>query len=318
VDTTLANQGGFAQTNGTVKLAKALFVQCGSPAGVPMNVAYSTKYDLRKNSGVLNPSTVKIGGATAHLNGTYASQGEATVVDLKLIGEGMPAKDLEAFLPAIGVNLPKGASLSAGTLSTNLNIKGPTNRLVTDGNIGLYNGRLSGFDLGSKMSAVSALTGLKTGKDLDIEKMTTNVHMAPNGLRAENFVAVVPSVGNLTGAGTLDSRNNLDFKMAATVTGGAIGALGSGGAGVGSVVGALGGGKGGNCKGGGTTIPFIIQGTASDPKFVPDVSGVAANMLKSQLGCAGGSLPNIGKAGSQNPADAINSLSGLFGKKKKP
>ena len=318
VDTTLANQGGFAQTNGTVKLAKALFVQGGSPAGVPLNVAYSTKYDLRKNSGVLNPSTVKIGNATAHLNGTYASQGEATVVDLKLTGEGMPAKDLEAFLPAIGVNLPKGASLTAGTLSTNLNIKGPTNKLVTDGNIGLYNGKLSGFDLGSKMSAVSALTGLKTGKDLDIEKMTTNVHMAPNGLRAENFVAVVPSVGNLTGAGTLDSRNNLDFKMAATVTGGAIGALGSGGAGVGGVLGSLGGGKGGNCKGGGTTIPFIIQGTASDPKFVPDVSGVAANMLKSQLGCAGGSLPNIGNTGSQNPADAINSLSGLFGKKKKP
>jgi hypothetical protein len=41
-------------------------------------------------------------------------------------------------------------------------------------------------------------------------------------------------------------------------------------------------------------------------------------MLKSQLGCAGGSLPNIGNTGSQNPADAINSLSGLFGKKKKP
>src|SRR5258705_1214301 len=303
VDTTLANQGGFAQTNGTVKLAKALFVQGGSPAGVPMNVAYSTKYDLRKNSGVLNPSTVKIGSATAKLNGTYASQGEATVVDLKLTGEGMPAKDLEAFLPAIGVNLPKGASLSAGTLSTNLNIKGPTNRLVTDGNIGLYNGKLSGFDLGSKMSAVSALTGLKTGNDLDIEKMTTNVHMAPNGLRAENFIAVVPSLGNMTGAGTLDAKNNLDFKMAATLTGGAIGAMDSAGAGVGSLVGTLGGSKGSGCKGG-TTIPFQIQGTASDPKFVPDVGGAAANMLKSQLGCAGGSLSNLGnvaKPGAQSP-----------------
>jgi AsmA protein len=320
VDMTLADQGGVAQTNGTVKLSKALFVQGGSPAGVPLNAAYSTKYDLRKNSGVLNPSTVKIGNATARINGTYASQGEATVVDVKLTGEGMPAKDLEAFLPAIGVNLPKGTSLSAGTLSTNLNIKGPTNKLVTDGNIGLYNGKLSGFDLGSKMSAVSALTGLKTGKDLDIEKMTTNVHMAPNGLRAENFVAVVPGVGNLTGAGTLDSKNNLDFKMAATLTGGAIGALGSGGASVGNVLGALGGGSGGggNCKGGGTTVPFMIQGTASDPKFVPDVGGVAANMLKSQLGCAGSSLPNVGKTATQNPADAINALGGLFGKKKKP
>jgi AsmA protein len=317
VDATIISEGGFAQTNGTVKLSKALFVQGGSPAGVPLNVEYSTKYDLRKNSGLVNPSTIKIGTATAHLSGTYGSRGEVTEVDLKLNGENMAAKDLEAFLPAIGVNLPKGASLTAGTLSTNLNIKGPTNRLVTDGTIGLYSAKLSGFDLGSKMSAVTALTGLKTGKDLDIEKLTTNVHMAPNGLRAENFIAVVPNVGNLTGAGTFDAKNNLDFKMAATLTGGAIGAMGSAGGGVGSLVGALGGSKGSGCKGG-TTIPFQIQGTASDPKFVPDVGGVAANMLKSQLGCAGGSLSNIGKTGSQTPADAINSLSGLFGKKKKP
>jgi len=319
LDTTLANQDGFALTNGTVKLSKALLVQGGSPAGVPLNVNYSTKYDLRRNSGVLNPSTVKIGSATAKLNGTYSSQGEATVVDLKLAGDGMSAKDLEAFLPAVGVNLPKGASLSAGTLSTNLNIKGPTNKLVTDGTIGLFNGKLEGFDLGSKMSAVSALAGLKTGKDLEIEKMTSNVHMAPNGLRAENFLAVVPSVGNLAGGGTLDSKNNLDFKMAATLTGGAIGAMGSAGAGVsGALGGALGGNKSGGCKGGTTTIPFMIQGTASDPKFVPDVGGVAAGMMKSQLGCAGGSLAEVGKTGGQTPVDAAKSLGGLFGKKKKP
>ncbi len=304
VDTTLVNAGGFAQTNGTIKLSKALLVQGGNPAGVPLNVDYSTRYDLRKNSGVLNPSTVKIGSATAHLNGTYASKGEETEVDLKLAGDAMSAKDLEAFLPAIGVNLPKGASLTAGTLSTNLNIKGATNKLVTDGTIGLFNGRLSGFDLGSKMSTISALTGLKTGKDLDIEKMTTNVHMA-----------IVPSLGSLTGAGTLDSKNNLDFKMAATLTGGAIGAMGSTGAGVGSLVGALGGSKGGGCKNG-TTIPFMIQGTASDPKFVPDVGGLAAGMLKSQLGCAGGSLANVGKTSAQTPADAVKQLGSLFGKKK--
>ena len=317
VDTTLANQGGIAQTNGTIKLTKALLVQGGSPSGVPLNLAYSTKYDLRKNSGLLNPSTVKIGNATSHLNGTYASQGEATVVDIKLSGEGMPATDLESFLPALGVNLPKGASLSAGTLSANLNIKGPTNKLVTDGTIGLYSAKVSGFDLGSKMSGVSALTGLKTGKDLDIEKLTTNVHVAPNGLRADNFVAVIPSLGNLAGGGTLDSRNNLDFKMAATLTGGAIGAAGSAGAGVGALTGALGGGQASGCKGG-TTIPFAIQGTASDPKFIPDVSGAAAGMVKGQLGCAGGSAANVGKLGAGAPADSINAIGGLLGKKKKP
>jgi len=217
------------------------------------------------------------------------------------------------------VRLPQGASLTTGTINTNLNIKGPTNKLVTDGNIGLFNATLAGFDLGSKMSAVSALTGLKTGKDLAIEKMTTNVHMAPTGLRADNFLAVMPSLGSLAGAGTVDSKNNLDFKMAATLTGGAIGAVGGAvggaGSGVGSVMGAIGGNKGGGCKGG-TTIPFQIQGTASDPKFIPDVGGAAAGMLKSELGCAGGSLPNVGKAGEQSPANAVNAIGGLLGKKK--
>ena len=321
LDSTIASKDGSAATKGTLKLSKALLVQGGSPAGVPAVIDYSTKYDLKKSSGVIAPSTVKIGSAAAHVNGTYDTQGDETVVNVKLNGDSMPAKDLQSFLPAIGVNLPKGASLNAGTLSTNLNIKGPTNKLVTDGTIGLFAAKLEGFDLGAKMAPIAALTGLKTGKDLEIEKLTTNVHMAPTGLRAEDFNAILPALGSLTGAGTLDARNNLDFKMAATLTGGAIGALGgasASGGGLSSVLGAAaGGGKNSNCKNG-TTIPFMIQGTASDPKFVPDVGGVAASMLKSQLGCAGGGLLGAGQKGATTPADAVNALSGLFGKKKKP
>jgi len=318
MDSTIASKGGEAETKGTLKLSKALFVQGGSPASVPAVIDYGTKYDLRKNYGVITPSTLKIGSAVAHINGTYESQGEETVVKVKLAGDSMPARDLEAFLPAIGVNLPKGASLNAGTLNTNLDIKGPTNKLITDGNIGLFAAKLEGFDLGSKMSAISALTGLKTGKDLEIEKLTTNVHMAPTGLRAEDFNAILPALGTLIGGGTLDSKNNLDFKMAATLTGGAIGAIGSAGNGVGSLLGAAtGGGKSGNCKNG-TTIPFMIQGTASDPKFVPDVGGVAAGLLKSQLGCTGGALLGAGQKGATAPVNAVDAITGLFGKKKKP
>jgi hypothetical protein len=105
--------------------------------------------------------------------------------------------------------------------------------------------------------------------------------------------------------------------MAATLTGGAIGAAGSAGAGVGALTGALGGGQASGCKGG-TTIPFAIQGTASDPKFIPDVSGAAAGMVKGQLGCAGGSAANVGKLGAGAPADSISAIGGLLGKKKKP
>jgi hypothetical protein len=81
------------------------------------------------------------------------------------------------------------------------------------------------------------------------------------------------------------------------------------------VLGAIGGGKG-NCKG--ATIPFLVHGTTADPKFVPDVGGIAASLVKSQLGCAGGAAAGANPLQqTQNPADAINALGGLF-KKKKP
>jgi len=253
----------------------------------------------------------------------------------------MPAKDLEAFLPALGIHMPSGASLQAGTLNTNLELSGATNKLVTSGNVGMFNAKLAGFDLGSKLAAVSKLVGINTGKDLDIEKMTTDLHMAPTGIQAQNFQAVVPTLGTLVGNGTIDAKNNLDFKMAATLknaVGGAAGAAGSAATGaasnaVGGLLGKVTGGAGGtagaaggllgNCKnasgGSGPTLPFQIKGTTKNPTFVPDVGGVAAGMLKSQLGCFGGG--SQAKASpqqqQQTPNNPVDALGGLF-KKKKP
>jgi AsmA protein len=332
LDATLASQGGEAQTKGTAKLSKALLIAGGSPASVPLTVDFNTKYNLTKNAGVLEPSVLKIGNATAHLAGTYEVPGDATIVNIKLEAQNMPAKDLEAFLPALGINMPKGASLQAGTLSTNLNLAGPTNKLVTTGNVGLFGGKLAGFDLGSKMSAISSFAGIKTGNDLEIGKLTTNLRMAPTGLNVDNFNAVVPALGTLVGAGAIDAKNNLDFKMVAALKN-PLGAASGGGAAVNTPAGALGGLLGkvgggaaggvlGGCKGGGPSIPFQIQGTTSDPKFIPDVGGLAAGMLKSQLGCAG-SVGSAATGGSQqrpnanNPVDQLGQLGGLF-KKKKP
>jgi AsmA protein len=323
LNATLESQKGVAETKGSAKLSKALLIAGGAPSSEPVVIDFRTKYDLVKNTGVLEPSTLKIGSAVTNLSGTYEVPAEGVILHIKVNGQNMPAKDLEAFLPALGINIPKGASLEAGTLSTDLNLAGPTNKLVTTGNVGLFKAKLAGFDLGSKMSAISALTGVKTGKDLDIEKLTSNVRMAPEGIEASNFDAVVPAVGSLVGGGTINAKNALDFKMAATLTD-ALGAIGSPVGSAGSALGKLGGGGGANskCKSQ-TTVPFLIQGTTSDPKFVPDVGGLAAGVLKSQLGCAAGGLvpgvpgiPGVGGA-QQNPADTIQQLGGLF-KKKKP
>ena len=346
LNATIASQNGEAVVSGDAKLSKALLVAGGSPAAVPVVVDFKTKYDLRKNRGVLEPSTLKIGNAPAHLSGTYEvpADSDAVVVHIKVEGQNLPAKDLEAFLPALGIHMPSGASLQAGTLNTHLELNGPTNKLVTSGNVGMFNAKLAGFDLGSKLAAVSKLVGVNTGKDLDIEKMTTDLRMAPTGLEAKNFQAVVPSLGTLVGNGTVDAKNDLDFKMAATlkngVAGAAAGAAGGAATGaasdaIGGLLGKVTGGAGGavstaaggflgNCKnasgGSGPTLPFQIKGTTKDPKFIPDVGGVAAGMLKSQLGCFGGggaqskASPQQQQPNPNNPMDAIG---GLF-KKKKP
>jgi len=339
LNATIASQTGQAQVSGSAKLSKALLVAGGSPAAVPAVVDFNTKYDLRKNRGVLEPSTLKIGNAVAHLSGTYEvpADSDAVVVHVKVEGQNMPAKDLEAFLPAVGIHMPNGASLQGGTLNTNLELSGPTNKLVTSGNVGMFSAKLVGFDLGSKLAGVGSLVGIKTGKDLDIEKMTSNLRVAPTGLEAQNFQAVVPSLGTLVGNGTIDAKNNLDFKMAATLknaVGGAAGAAGSATTGaasnavgglLGKVTGGAVGGAGGvlgNCKnasGGGPTIPFQVKGTTKDPKFIPDVGGVAASMLKSQLGCFGGGSQTKAspQQPQQNPTNPVDALGGLF-KKKKP
>jgi AsmA protein len=313
LDASLISAQGRAETKGNAKLSKALFILGGSPSSTPLVMDFDTNYDLAKQSGALQGTTLKIGGATAQISGTYNNAGENTIVNVKVEGQNMPARDLAAFLPAVGIHLPNGASIESGTLSENLNMAGPTTNLVTSGNAGIFSVKLAGFDLGSKMSSISALTGLKSGKDLEIEKMTSNLRMTRDGLRADNFIAVLPAFGQIVGAGTIDGKNNLDFKMAAT--------LQSGIANVANPTGALskvmGGGSGG-CKSG-VTVPFKIEGTTADPKFVPDVGGVAAGMLKSQLGCAGSSVSGVKNLNptNLNPSNAAGALGGLF-KKPKP
>ncbi len=311
LEANLTSTAGNAETKGNATLSHALFVSGGSPASAPLLVDFDTRYELSKQNGILIPSTVKIGAAAMQLSGTFNNAGESTAINIKIDGRNMPARDLEAFLPAIGIHLPKGASIQGGTLSTNLNLVGPTTNLVTSGNAGIFNVKLSGFDLGSKMSGVSALTGLKTGKDLEIEKLTTDLRMTRDGLRADNFVAVIPALGNIAGAGAIDSKNNLDFKMAATLKNGLIAANPASLA-TGAIGQIMGGGSSAGCKNG-VTVPFLIQGTTADPKFIPDVGGIAAGMLKSQVGCAG----SVAGAAKTKPAEAIGSLGGLF-KKRKP
>jgi len=269
-DGSLTSDGREAKTSGMLKATNLQVVQKGSPAGRPVDVTYTVVHNIAKETGSITQCDIAMGKAVAHVNGTYDAHGKVTTVNLKLNGPGMPVDDLEAMLPALGVVLPPKATLKGGDLNTTMEIEGPVDKLVTTGNVKLENSSLTNFDLGSKLSAISALGGKKTGNDMVIQNFSSEVKVAPEGTEANNINLTVPSLGVLTGAGTVSPSNELAFKMNAAVEG-----LG---------------------------VPFSIKGTTADPKFSPDVGGMAKGLLKGLEG-----------KGNQNP---VSGLSGLF--KKKP
>jgi AsmA protein len=213
-------------------------------------------HSLEQQTGNITQGDIAMGKAVAHMTGTYDAHGDVTSVNLKLNGQAMPVDDLEAMLPAIGVVLPPKASLKGGTLNTTMEIAGPVNKLVITGSVKMENATLANFDLGSKLSTVAALAGKKTGNDTTIQNFSSDVRVAPEGTQANNVNLTVPSIGVLTGNGTVSPSNELAFKMMADV--------------------------------GGLKVPFSVQGTTSDPKVSPDMKGLASGLLK-------GAIPGKGK-----------------------
>jgi AsmA protein len=289
---TLKSDGHTATSNGKVTAMHLRLVPAGSPAGQPVDVNYEAVYELKPQTGQLKRGEVHIGKAAADLTGNFNNSGPVASVQMKLTGQNMPASDLEAVLPALGVTLPSGASLKQGSLNANLAINGPVDKLVITGPVNLSNAKLTGFDLGSKMGSLSALAGMsKTVGDTEIQTLSSDVRVAPEGIRSDNLNVVVPSIGSMTGNGTISTDKKLDFKMIAY--------LGHQSAPAGQPTIAK------AAPGGG--IPFKVEGTTSNPQIVPDVGGIVgglANGIKSNT-----PIPS-------NSKDLGQALGGLFGGKK--
>src|SRR5207245_9206903 len=139
----------------------------GSPAQRSVALKYHTTYELQKQTGQLQ-ADVMVGKALAKLGGTYDLRGDSPALNMTLNADNMPVDDLETLLPALGVTLPSGSSLQGGTLSADLTITGPVDKMVIVGPVKLVNTKLAGFDMGSKFSAIAPLGGASTGPDTSI------------------------------------------------------------------------------------------------------------------------------------------------------
>jgi AsmA protein len=292
-DGTLNSNGTTAKAVGTFTGEKLKLSPKGSPAPTAVIVKHTVDVDLDNDSGSITQGDVSIGKAVAHLTGTFKTEGETQVLNMKLNAPNMPVEDLQAMLPALGVVLPSGSQLKGGTLSADLAIVGPIAKLVITGPVKLSNTKLAGFDLGSKLGALSTFTGKSVSNpDTTIENFSTTARVAPEGTQANNVNLTVPAIGVITGNGTVSPAGALNFKMLANLHGGMIGGLSQ----------AAGGGKG---------IPFAIAGTTSKPEFVPDLKGIANGLAGSALQ----GVLNGGKTGGK-AGNAVNVLGGLLGKKK--
>ncbi len=288
-DGTLSSNGTEAKAVGTFTGSKLKLSPKGTPASTTVTIKHAVDVDLQKQSGRLTQGDIQIGNAVAHLTGTFQTQGDTQSVNMKLSAPDMPVDELVTMLPAMGVVLPSGSQLNGGTLSANLSIVGPIDKLVITGPVKLANTKLTNFDLGGKLGALSAFAGkAASSPDTSIQNASLDARVAPEGTRADDINLTVTAIGVITGAGTVSPAGDLNFKMMADLKGGVMGGL--------TQVASMGSGKG---------VPFSVTGTTSNPHFVPDMKGVASGMAKGMLGQV------TGKSG---PA---NALGGLFGKKKK-
>jgi AsmA protein len=251
LDGNASSDGKMARFGGKLKAEQLKLADRGTPASKPVEFEFGADHRLADGSGRLTKGDLRIGGAAAKLGGSYATRGETTVLHMRLAGDRMPVPELAAMLPSLGVALPAGASLQGGTATVKLAMDGPASRLVTAGTVSVNDTTVGGFDLGRKMAVIQALAGIRPDANTKIQTLAGAVRMSHEGTTAENLQLVVPSIGDMAGAGTISPANALDFKMTAKVSG--------------------------------QSIPFLVTGTMADPSFRPDVKSVVTDTAKGLL-----------------------------------
>jgi AsmA protein len=259
------NGASGVELTGKLKVDKLKLSAKGSAAKRGLELDFHVAHDLKKRSGRVHQGDIHFGSALTRLVGSYTPQGDSFAVDMAVDGPPMPVQELEGVLPALGVILPNGTSLQGGTAGVKATIQGPIDRLTIAGSVTMNNTRLVGFDLSSRMKKIEKLAGIKASPDTEIQQLSGSVKMAPEGITTENLSLVLPAIGDVSGAGTIDPSNALNFKMQAAVhTSGLAAALRN------------------------EPIPFTVTGTCAEPVFHASIAnavkGEVKGLLKGLLG----------------------------------
>jgi AsmA protein len=302
-DGQVKSDGHKLHSEGKAKAADLRVVKGGQPAKQPITLDYKSDYALDSDTGTID-ANLHTGNSLTNASGTLSAKGEDTLANLKIVGKNMAVNDVEGLLPAFGVVLPSGASLQGGNINMDLNATGPLDRLVIDGPLKIEGTHLSGYNLGSKLGAIAAFTGNKGSTDTLIQTFSSTLRVSPEGIKADNIVLDVPSLGIVTGNGVITGDNSLDFKMLVKLSGTANNLLGS----------LTGASASAQSKG----LPFLITGKTSNPVFRPALGGAVAGDLQNSLLQAVQGKGNKTNGQQNQKPNLQDALGGLLGKKKKP
>jgi len=269
----LDSDGTTITSNGKLVAAKLKLARGGSPAPRPIDIDYTISNNLVARTGRVSDIEIHTGAASAHVNGSFRFTEQATELDLRLSAPNLPIDQMEQLLPAFGVNLPSGSQLHGGTLSANLSITGTTDAAVLSGPVEIDNTELSGFDLGSKIEGIHSSKSKNGGTA--IEKLSANLIASQQFTELSNIYGSVPTVGTVTGSGTVSSSDALDFNLVAKLKDSSFtGMLANGGTRMMRFVGS------GARSAANNGIPLTVTGTASHPS----IKVSTGSMLKGQTG----------------------------------
>jgi AsmA protein len=272
-DVHAASDGQALSTNGTVHLQNLKLRKGATPAPKPVDLAFTGTHRLKENTGEIQDASLKIGDAAIHVIGTYQIA-QMVVKDadlnLKITGQTLPIDDLQMLMAAAGVRLPNGSVLRGGTLSLNLAVTGEEKSLLILGTIAAEKTRLVGFDVGSKVHGIAALSGVETGNTTDFEKLQMFIRDTNSGVTVDKIDAVIPAMGKLIGGGTISPDDQLDFRL--IVIGVKAKGIGKVGVGIMSVF---------SGSSGPTSVPMRITGTDEAPSITADVGGLFRKQTKS-------------------------------------
>jgi len=297
LDTKVTSNGQMLNANGKLHVTQLKLAKNGSPSAQPVDMQFVVDQDLQSLSGKIESANLQIGKAPPIIiTGTYQTRGAVTTTQLNVNGQNLPINELVAFLPSLGVQLPSGSRLQGGTLTTTLNISGPTTAPVISGPVRIANTQLAGFDLGQKLASIQSLAGAKTGSNTTIQLLSTNLTYGPTGTQTTNLGAVVAGLGSASGAGSISPGGALNYNLLLKLDSTGVGGMAT--QALSLLPGVFGSAVAQTTKNG---IPLTITGTTSNPTFTPDMSKLANGAMQQQK--------------KNTPANPLgNALNGLFGR----